>query len=175
MEFPKLFNDKFYQECLSFALQSKGISERYGSIVVKDGEILGGGWNRAIAHPAWTKKLERIIRQGYTNHAEVEALNDVLMNNFQDVEGADIYVAGYFSKTKQLFFQDAYTCVKCPPKVQEYGIRNIIIPTVDGWRERSIEEASKEAKDYKIGGTTQNRLESCQGNFDIEDFFKGQN
>jgi len=170
MELPILFNDPIYQSCINLAMNSKGKFERYGSRLVMDGEMLGkGGWNRAIAHPAWPKKLERIVRQGYTNHAEVEALNDILMNNSQNIEGADIYVAGYFFKTKQLFFQEKYTCIKCPPKLFDYGIKNIIIPTINGWKKRPIKEALEEAKEYN-NGTTIKRLESCQGKFYLKDF-----
>ena len=171
METPILFNDETYLSCIDLAENSKGKFERYGSQIVRDGETLGGGWNRAIVHPAWPKKLERIVRQGYVNHAEVEALNDVLMNNPQDLEGADVYVAGYFFKTKQLFFQEAYTCIKCPPKLIDYGIKNIIIPTIGGWKKRPIKEALEEARDF-LGGTTQNRLKSCQGEFYLEDLLE---
>jgi deoxycytidylate deaminase len=167
-----LFQDKFYQECIHYALQSKGKQERYGALVVHDGEILGGGYNRAIAHPAWSKKLERVIRQGHTNHAEIEALNDTVMNNTINVVGADIYVAGYFQPTKQIFFQNKFTCVRCPPILKKYGIKNIYIPSINGWKKRPIDEALEEAKDYLLGGTTQNRLESCQGNFILEDFYQ---
>lgn len=172
MELPILFKDSIYQSCINLATNSKGPSERYGSRLVMEGEVLGkGGWNRALSNPNWDYKLERIVKQGYANHAEIEALNDILMNHPQNVEGADIYVAGYFAKSEQLFFQEKYTCVLCPPKLIDYGIKNIIIPTINGWKKRPIKEALEEAREY-LGGTTSKRIESCQGEFYLDEFLK---
>jgi len=47
-EFPGLVKDKFYNRCVNLAKTSKSKGERYGAILVKDGEILGEGYNRAI-------------------------------------------------------------------------------------------------------------------------------
>lgn len=166
-----LFHDGFYRECISLAKKSKGKHERYGALLVKHNEIFGRGYNRAIAHPAWEKSLERIIRQGHTNHAEIEALNDALMNYEIDVNGSNIYVAGFFYPTSQLFFQDKFTCVKCPKYLLKYGIENIFIPSINGWKKRPVNKALIEAKEYLVGGTTNNRIKSCQGKYFLNDLF----
>jgi deoxycytidylate deaminase len=114
-----ILSDEFYLKCISLAIQSKG-NERYGCLLVADERIRGKGYNRAIAHPAFGR-LEREIRQGMANHAEVEAMNNALTNKFQ-IDGSDLYVAGYFPKSGQLFFKTNYTCVKCIPHMKNWGL-----------------------------------------------------
>jgi deoxycytidylate deaminase len=48
-----ILEDSLFNLCISLAKMSRSSSERYGSIVVSDGSILGMGYNRAIAHPSF--------------------------------------------------------------------------------------------------------------------------
>lgn len=154
---PQIFEDYLYLLCLSLASMSKSDGERYGSVLVKDDSVLGMGYNRAIAHPYF--HLDRPIRMGYANHAEIESINDALLNGY-DVEGADIYVAGYFPKPhngflgkNRLFLKDGawYTCVRCPKYMEEYSIKNVIVPSPSGWGVSSLAEATLCAKSYQNG------------------------
>ncbi|HOW36959.1 MAG TPA: hypothetical protein PLK34_01805 [Candidatus Pacearchaeota archaeon] len=163
MEFPKIFDDEFYIKCINLATSSKG-NERYGSILVLDSKIIGEGYNRAIVHPA-LEKLERRIRQGMANHAEIEALNDALFKG-NKTENSDVYVAGYFPNSKRLFFKTEYTCVKCLPHLRNYEISNIYVPTPGGWIKKDLNEAYEEAKKF-VNGTHQKRLEAMRGEFYI--------
>ena len=162
---PILF-DQIYLECIRLAQFSKGASQRYGSIVSKDGVILGRGYNRAVAHPSFGK-LQREIYQGYSNHAEVEAVNDALANG-KDVSGTEIFVGGYFPKQNGLLFlKNEFTCLRCPPILKSYGISVINVPTPGGWLQRDVDEAMTEAKAYTNGGTYKNRLLSVLGKWTI--------
>ena len=165
MKSATILTDEFYLKCISLATQSKG-NERYGSIIVVDEKIIGEGYNRAIAHPSFGR-LEREIRQGMANHAEVEAMNDALANGLQ-IEGSELYVAGFFPKSGQLFFKKDYTCVKCIPHMRNYGITNIYDPTPDGWLKKSLEVAGEEAKKF-TNGTHQKRIDAIIGDFFITD------
>jgi deoxycytidylate deaminase len=163
LERVQILNDNRYLLCASLAAQSKG-DERYGAIIVKDGHFIGGGFNRAIGHPAF--RLERPIRQGMANHAEIEAICDVLMNTAHDPSGADLFVAGYFPGTGRLFFQEEYTCIRCPPHVQAQGLLSISVPLPGGWVKKSVEEALLEARRF-TKGTHKKRLTATVGNFSI--------
>jgi len=171
-----------YNKCINLAKLSKGANERYGAILVKNGEIIGEGYNRAIAHQSFGK-LKRFIKQSYANHAEIESLNDFLLKKYpneetldfdiilNDLKGSDIYVAGYFNKSKQLFFKSLFTCVKCIPYLEKYGIENIFVPLPDGWQKIPIEDALKGAstfKSLKKGGIFNNRLKSLIGDYKID-------
>jgi deoxycytidylate deaminase len=161
-ETPLIFKDLYFLACIKLALMSKG-NERYGSVLVSNSQIIGKGFNRAIAHPSF--KLERIVKQGMANHAEIEALNDALMNGLE-VKGSSIYVAGYFPSTKQLFFKTDYTCVKCIPYLEKYGIGEIFVPLPFGWVGKSLDLALSEAKKFK-NGTHEKRLIAQIGNFPV--------
>ena len=160
-----LANDELYLECIHLAMQSKGKEERYGSIVVKEGEVIGKGWNRAVSHPSFRQKLQRVIRQGWVNHAEIEAMNDALEHD--SIEDADIYVAGYFPQNGQLFFKRDYTCVRCPPHMKEYGIRNVYVPIPEEWLQKSISDAETEARKY-INGTHEKRVRAVIRGYSIQ-------
>jgi hypothetical protein len=149
---------------MCLAAQSKG-TERYGAIIIKDGLVIGEGFNRAIRHPAF--RLERPIRQGMANHAEIEAICDVLMNTTSDPKGADVFVAGYFSQLGKLFFQDKYTCIRCPPHMWTWGLRNINIPLPSGWVKKSLGDALAEAREF-TNGTHQKRLNAMVGEFSFD-------
>ncbi len=166
-EFPILpmYADDYYIKCISLARMSKG-HERYGSILVADGKIIGEGYNRAIAHPSFGR-LERKIRQGMANHAEVEALNDALLKGFS-THGAEIYVAGYFPDSGRLFFHSEYTCVRCMPHMRNYGVACVCVPTPDYWVKRPLESAGDDARRY-TNGTHTKRLDSVIGEFLITD------
>ncbi len=148
-----ILKDEYFQRCLTLAFNSKG-DERYGSILVKNEKIMGEGFNRATVHKKF--KLERKIRQGYCNHAEVEALLDSLKKQY-DVFLGDIYCAGYFKKEDKIFFQNEYTCTICPPHLETYGIKNIFLPTPEGWVKRPLDKAKEESKKFRMG-THKNRL-----------------
>jgi deoxycytidylate deaminase len=160
---PKILSDEYYLTCISEAIKSRGKHERYGSLLVKDGKAIGRGFNRAIANGLIN--LDREIRQGYANHAEIEAMNDALFKGF-DISNSDIFCAGYFPKTGKLFFQQDYTCTLCPKKMHPYGVKNIVIPTKNGWKIRPLEEAVEEARKF-TKGTHEKRIRITEGEYYI--------
>jgi hypothetical protein len=169
-----ILTDSLYLLCMSLARMSKSDGERYGSIARKDGSIIGMGYNRAIAHPYI--HLERTIRMGYANHAEIEAMDDAIRNG-ADISGADIYCAGYFpephtgflGKNRLLIKEDAwYTCVKCPPHMEKYGIANIYVPTPSGWAGINLAEAETCAHLF-TGGTHEKRISVISTSFTIDE------
>lgn len=152
---------------------SKSDKERYGSCLVKDGHIIGMGWNRAIAHPNF--RLERTIRMGYANHSEIEAMDCAPRKRF-DLQGADVYCSGYFPFSQDRFpFTNTFfikrgaffTCIRCPPYMTKFGVENIYVPTLTGWQGLSIEDALKDARKY-TNGTYENRVNSVKNTFPLE-------
>lgn len=162
---PKIFTDTYFLECIRLAQLSKSNTERQGAVLV-NGRILGCGYNRAIAHP--TFKLERYIKQGYANHAEIEAINDALFHGY-DVEGADIYVSGFFpGQDGLLFLHSEFTCVRCIPIMKKWGIKTLFVSSTKGWLSKTIDKAHAEAISY-LGGTLQNRLQSVKTDWKLSD------
>jgi hypothetical protein len=159
----QILADSYYLRCISLALRSKG-EERFGCLAVKNGEVIGEGFNRAIATPAF--KLDRIIRQGYANHAEIEAMNDALSKGY-DIRGCELFTAGYFPDLGRLEFTDQYNCMKCIPYMERYGIAGLNDPMPNGWVKKSLGLALAQAKVY-TNGIHQKRINASIGNFSID-------
>ena len=167
---PPILFHPYYLKCINLAQQSKSRKQRYGSIIVdNDGSIIGEGYNRAIAHSSFGT-LPRLIRQGYANHAEIEALNNALMNGHDDLTGTTLFVAGYLPETGLLYFKDDFTCVKCPPLIAAQGISKIQIPTASKWTEKHVDQALLEGKKFvhdREVSTHEKRLQVAQGQYTI--------
>lgn len=152
----KIFSDKYYLFCILQASLSKGPTQRYGSLLVKDGEIIGEGYTRSISNKGFS--LERKIRQGSANHAPIEALNDAFIKgNENKIEGSEVFEAGYFTESGKLYLKENYTCTKCPPILKKYGVINIYTPMPGGWIKKTVDEALVEGKKFsnlKIKGAT---------------------
>ncbi len=138
-----ILDDSFYRECIQLATNSKSKKMRFGSIVVKDGEIIGRGWNR--------RPVGGPISMGYANHAEAESINDVL-NNGRKTDGSQLLVAGYFAEDGSLYMPRklCYTCRACPDYFEKYEISEVLVPLVSGWGRLSVEEAGKSARSSSI-------------------------
>lgn len=171
IQYPGIFSDDKFKLCMALAIQSKG-DQRYGSLLVKNTKILGKGFNRAISHPSFGR-LERHIRQGYANHAEVEAMDSAIDKNHR-IKGASIYVAGFFPKEAGLLFlHEEFTCLRCTIVMQKYEIDTLFVPSLTGWLPKKVEELADEARKY-VGGTYQNRINSISGNWKMSDFVLSQ-
>jgi hypothetical protein len=165
---PPIFRDERYLHCISLARLCKndgreGKDEKYGSRLELDGALSGIGINRAIVHKHI--KLDRKIRQGFSNDAEIEAIERPVRSGI-DVSGGEIYVAGFFYGSGTLFLQDRYTCKRCPPILEKYGIRSINIPSPDCWIAKSPEQAMEEAQEF-LGDAYRKRKEACIGEYNI--------
>ena len=158
-----IFEDELYLTCINESVKSKSDSERYGAVLVYNDNIIGKGFNRRIIP-------EDTIRMGYANHAEVNTINDALLNN-TFLEGSVIYVAGYFPKEGYLFLKEesaVFTCKYCPKHLINYGIDTIYTPSLDGWKLISSEEALSQAQTY-WGDTHNLRLDTIIKRHKIEE------
>lgn len=145
---PDFRNDYYGRVCLEEA--SKGKSQmRFGAVLVKDGVIIGKGWNRLA------KPNERTVLGGYVDyaiHAEQAAIYDALQKT-DDLSDAYLYVLGE-SNAKQtrgnLSVRDerSFTCYKCAHTLQRFGV-TVIVPTITGWEELTPDEALASAKTHK--------------------------
>jgi hypothetical protein len=131
---------------MQLALKSKSKTQRYGSLLLKDGVIIGRGYNHR------NNGIELIdMRKGNLgNHAEVHALDDALRGGF-DVRGSTLYAAGYFPNTGLLFIREelSYSCEECPVYLQDYGVVEIRVPLLTGWGELRIYDALSYARKFK--------------------------
>jgi deoxycytidylate deaminase len=147
----EIFKNQIYQECIELSKNSKSANIRFGSLLVVDEQIVGQGWNRLV-------DKSDIVRMGYANHAEVNAINDALKEDVDLAEGK-IFVAGMFPDgSYYLPREKIYTCEKCPKKLVDFGVSEVNIPQSDNWYSMTVERAFETAKEYKASGMTRNEL-----------------
>ena len=120
-------NDPFMQEARTFALKhSLDDAVKTGSVVVKDGVVIGRGSNGSDYHK--THVCERVARkiptgQGYElcegcspkNHSEPRAIADAIAHG-HDVAGADLYLWGHW-----------WLCEPCWNAIIAGGIENVFL------------------------------------------------
>ncbi|HWO07555.1 MAG TPA: deaminase [Candidatus Paceibacterota bacterium] len=120
-------DNEYMLEARSYALaHSLDDAVKTGSIIVKDGVIIGRGANGSDYHK--THQCERVRRgiptgQGYElcegchpkNHSEPRAIADALKND-GDTRGADLYLWGHW-----------WACEPCWKAITEAGISNVYL------------------------------------------------
>jgi len=138
-----ILHDLYYLDCIRAALVSKGSLQNYGSILVKNDRIIGRGYNRLI-------QFRDKIRQGYANHAEINAINDALRQK-RDTRGSTLYVAGFFPTERMLCLRSEpnYTCTRCIPGMEEYGVKLLAVPTLSGWETFPMDEVEGVVRNFR--------------------------
>jgi len=132
-------NDPIGQLCLNLAECSKS-DMKFGSVLVKDGIVLGKGWNRLS-----TAEERRVLTHvDYAVHAEQGAIIEAICSQI-DISGSEIYVLGR-NKNKQLTTVDTklFTCKRCAVSLVKLNI-SVNIPYVEGWLNLTPTEAYQSA------------------------------
>ena len=144
-----IFDDEKYALCLSLANAKRRTTQMYGSFLEKDNKIFGLGRNTSVKIEGPT----RLFRQGWSNHAEGESINNALMN-MDIVKGSTLYVAGCFTDGQLLIYDKTpeFTCTKCVNLFSKYELHSIKVPSLSGWKEMTIEDAINSAQKFKAEG-----------------------
>lgn len=135
--------DRFGKVCLQLAHNSKG-EMKFGSVLVKDGEIIGQGWNKRSV----PEERARLTHVDYAIHAEQGAIYDALISGY-DPTGSKLYVLGYSKSIEHLSVRTGkyFTCRKCPHAFKRFDI-NVYIPTPTKWVKLTPDEALTSAKEH---------------------------
>lgn len=142
-----LSRDPVYQRCLELARKPKSSIMRFGALIIKDGRIIGEGWNRRVR-----KGEKPPFPVGYAYHAEQAALADAI-NSGYDPSDAAMYIAGEFADgSTYLPTERFFTCVTCANKLVQFRMQ-VFIPVIDHWEGMTAEEAQASAKELKKRGT----------------------
>lgn len=128
--------NKFGAECLKLAQNSKG-TIKFGALLVKNGRILGRGWNR-LASKDERAKMRYV---DYCIHAEQAAILDAMLRH-RNLEGGSIYVLGTNKNgTLTVRTERVFVCRKCPNALRQFGL-TVHIPHIRGWVELTAEQAA---------------------------------
>ena len=143
MRFDYRAND-FGRACLAEATKSKS-TIGFGAVLVKDGKIIGRGWNRHSV----PKERRLLSHVDYAIHAEQACIADALLQNI-DISDSAIYVLGIVltgSRKDELTTRShkVFICKKCPPTLLRFDIP-VHIPHMNGWVLLTPQQAERTAK-----------------------------
>ena len=159
--FHPLFNSKTYRECLTLALQSNCQKAKYGCVVLYGGEgrEVAKTFNHVLeplrdwCSPECIRmkiqsRTESMI--GCCGHAEELALVAIRDAGI-DPNDCDLFVAGFYPNGLAHIKQEAvHTCLRCATQMYLHRIGHVFVPTIDGWKGISAEEALNTAKSFAL-------------------------
>ena len=159
--------DPLWQRCINLALRSGSENQRYGALVVRNGKIIGQGWNRLL------KKGEPFpFKTTFFLHAERAAIGDAMFAQTPDtICGAVVYVAGFLVKERHPLVRRAAminmgTCVQCARLYANHNL-SVAFMSETGWIHlsgpKALQNAEMNAHILKERGITrrQFRQEIC--------------
>lgn len=113
-----VLSDPFWRRCIDLALRSQGKEQRYGSVVIKNGKIIGEGWNRLLG-----RGEPFPFRTSFFLHAEKAAIGQALLE-IKSLVGARLCVSGLLVEEKRpiVFKNPTSTCVGCAKLYPRFGI-----------------------------------------------------
>jgi len=132
---------EYIEMCLELADNSTCGKKKYGSVIVKNGEIIGKGYNHPIreveeelCHPCIREKINSGTRLEACAavHAEQAAIIDSYKNK-KDPEGAALYVAGKNADGETMVLDEkGFYCSFCSRIMAEAGIKEVGVLTKKG-------------------------------------------
>lgn len=115
---------KYFDLAARAARHSEHPKYRVGAVVVRNGNILGVGFNSMKTHP-----------KSHTHHKRIHAELKAVLNAQEDISGADIYVTRL---TKPNGVGCSFPCPSCEALLIESGIRRVYATNQKGeqclWR-----------------------------------------
>lgn len=149
-----------YRTCYMAAMGSACQKMRFGSVLVRDGEVAAAACNAAIdaikdfCEPTCVRlsiasRTESMI--GACGHAEEFALWAAARLGIRTTE-CDLYVAGVRMDASPWMKDRAeHTCLRCAVQMHGAGIRRVYVPVAGRWEPLTTEQACRQAKDYATG------------------------
>jgi len=116
----------------------------WGAVLVKNGKIIGRGFNNVSQQALYRFCKPTCIRKGIRSctqtemcaatHAEANAIDDALVKNkLRWIKNADMYIYGYKSEINIPIVLKYYPCMTCAIKMIQYGVNAVWFyqPTAD--------------------------------------------
>jgi hypothetical protein len=140
------YNDKLGKRCLKLAQNCKS-DIGFGAVLVKNGRVIGEGWNR------WATDYDRSKMRyvDYAIHAEQACILNAMDKGFKP-SGGQVYVLGIALKGKNkgkltTREEKVFICKKCPHTLETFGV-TVNIPHVSGWMNMTPDEAMITGKKF---------------------------
>ncbi|MBN2094818.1 MAG: hypothetical protein JW727_02120 [Candidatus Aenigmarchaeota archaeon] len=146
--------ERMLHEAEKLALLSTCLRSRCGSVIVRDGKIIGSGYNS----PPLDRKLEFCIKDKLPKdfksdktcciHAEQRAIMDALRRNSEKLSGSRLYFIRLDEKGKGAFAGKPY-CTICSKMALDAGISEFVLWHKEGICVYETEEYNKLSFEYR--------------------------
>lgn len=140
--------ERYMERAAEVALSATCKRSRCGCVIVKDGEIIGEGFNsppkdlenQRRCQNDKTKYGLKVTDKTCCIHAEERALLDALKRNSEKIEGSRLYFIRLDKQGKKQFSEAPY-CTLCSKLALDTGVAEFLL-----WHERGI--TSYETEEY---------------------------
>ncbi len=147
---------EYINECVKEALNSTCQRARCGSIIVKEGEIIGRGFNSPPANKEEQRKCScnkkdyafKVTDKTCCVHAEQRAIIDALRNNPNKLINSRLYFVRLDEKGNSAFSGQPY-CTICSKMALDVGIREFVLFKKEGICVYNTEEYNLLSFNYK--------------------------
>jgi len=129
-----------FDEATKKALKSTCLRSKCGSVIVKNGEIIGEGFNSPPNNLESQRKClldknsynEKVTDKTCCIHAEQRAIMSALKNNPNKIKGSGIYFIR-LDKNNEILKADKPYCTICSKMALDAGIKEFVL-----WHEKGI-------------------------------------
>jgi len=147
--------EAFLQLALEEAHKATCTRSKVGAIIVKNGTVIGRGFNSPPGNLETQRRCERKaeLKPGFKSdksccvHAEQRAILDAVKHNPDELQGADMYLARLTGDGRQKEFSKPY-CTICSKLIVDVGIRETIRSKPEGIVVYEAEEYNDESFAY---------------------------
>jgi deoxycytidylate deaminase len=116
---PKVGNTDIFDRAITLAKKST-MNQRHGAIIVKNGEIIGEGYNQHTTY----------MSHSFSCHAEVSAILSLKKKTKKYLEDATMIVVRISNHTMSpQHLKMSKPCEKCTQEIIKHGIRKIFYST----------------------------------------------
>ncbi len=131
--------NKYLERCIELALQSTCERHRCGSVIVKENQIIGEGYNSPPRNLKSQKRCHikkneydvKVTDKTCCVHAEQRAIFDTLKRHGNGIEGSTIYFIRINKQDQPTFAGEPY-CTICSKSILDQGIAEFVLKTEQG-------------------------------------------
>ena len=146
----------YLNSAIKAAKKSTCLESKCGSVIIKEEEIIGEGFNSPPANLESQRKCltekatydEKITDKTCCVHAEERAIIDALKKNPEKIEGSILYFVRLDMKNNMLFSKRPY-CTICSKMALDTGIKEFVLWHEEGICVYDTQEYNSLSFDYK--------------------------
>ncbi len=145
----------YFDECIKEALKSTCLRSKCGSVIIKNGKIIGKGFNSPPGNLESQRKCltekeqydKKITDKTCCVHAEQRAIIDASSKNSEELKGSVIYFIRLDKNENPTKSKDPY-CTHCSKLALDTGISEFVLWHEDGIFSYGTEEYNLLSFDY---------------------------